>query len=54
MAAELLLTAKLPIGSSQAESELLLQQTQEALDLELQVSGTFIYQPYYLVTCISR
>jgi DNA mismatch repair protein MutS2 len=39
MAAELLLAAKLPIGSSQQQSELLLQQTQEAADAQLEVTG---------------
>lgn len=39
MAAELLLSGQLPLGASKQESNLLLQQTQEALDAELDVSG---------------
>jgi DNA mismatch repair protein MutS2 len=39
MAAELLLTGALPIGSSQQQSRLLLQQTQEAADAQLEVTG---------------
>jgi hypothetical protein len=39
MAAELLLAGQLPIGSSQQQSELLLQQTQEAADAQLEVTG---------------
>jgi hypothetical protein len=39
MAAEQLLAGQLPIGSSQQQSELLLQQTQEAADAELEVTG---------------
>jgi hypothetical protein len=39
MAAEQLLSGRLPIGSSQKESELLLQQTAEAQEAGLKVSG---------------
>jgi DNA mismatch repair protein MutS2 len=39
MAAEELQAGRLPLGASQAESELLLQQTQEAMDLGLLVTG---------------
>ncbi len=39
MAAEQLLSGRLPMGSSQKESELLLAQTAEALDAELRVEG---------------
>jgi hypothetical protein len=43
MAAELLLAGRLPIGSSQQQSELLLQQTQEAADAQLEVTGAGRY-----------
>jgi DNA mismatch repair protein MutS2 len=39
MAAEALLAGRLPIGRSRSESNLLLQQTQEALVAQLDVAG---------------
>uniref|UniRef100_A0A383W1M4 DNA mismatch repair proteins mutS family domain-containing protein n=1 Tax=Tetradesmus obliquus TaxID=3088 RepID=A0A383W1M4_TETOB len=45
MAAELLLAGQLPIGSSRQHSELLLQQTQEAADAQLEVAGVFDLRP---------
>ena len=39
MAAEQLLSGQIPIGNSQKESELLLQQTAEAQEAELKVAG---------------
>jgi hypothetical protein len=44
MAAEQLLAGQLPLGSSRPESELLLQQTQEALDASLDVSGARVWR----------
>jgi hypothetical protein len=45
MASELLQAGLLRLGSSKAESELLLQQTAEALSAQLDVSGVFDLRP---------
>lgn len=42
MAAEQLLAGRLHIGSSRADSELLLQQTAEAMAAQLNVSGGWL------------